>query len=620
LVIGCSLLLAAIMFTSLRVFLLRSYNVLTFAALTTVALTLLPDRRYVFAPLLALAILISLFAINYIKIRAVGLPISYLDFVIFFKNPISIFSAIGVKGNVLGFGIAASLVIVIAIVVLIFRAVRLHDGRRVIRWIAEFSAVLGLAVLACEAAARDLHSNTERIFPGFAIELWRPDKQQKLLQKVGPLIYVGLTRLEGDDTSILSDDTPAPPRPMSEILASAESYVQFPPVAEPQYPNIVIFHAESTFDPNAIFRLTEPVPLRIWSPQADTRALGPLRVNVIGGGSWVTEFEVLTGIDSRPFGYLGYYTHMTLGAKAKGGFPQYLRDRGYRAFAYYTAWPNFIDAGVAFRNYGFEQFIGVDELGLSGEWLETDVDVVNRVERNGAFADRNGPTFLYISSQENHGPHLCKNFDSADQFATRFEDSPDFDLNCSLNEYIRRAHSTSAAVDIITKELKNLEERTGRPFVLMVYGDHQPFSFTDGISSVPGGHALNTAQDRYHSVSRMRRGPNQNITFYHLRSSQAGVLKAQFKEPLPTTLMPTLLSAYVARGADDLYRPENFWAYRECGTDSGSGACPHAAALAKWGRDDLLGRKALPLPRSPTHADQPGKQALLADVRAQRVR
>ena len=72
---------------------------------------------------------------------------------------------------------------------------------------------------------------------------------------------------------------------------------------------MVFFHAESTFDPNLAFRLSAPVELPLWSKRSETRALSPLRVNTIDRGSWVTELEVITGVDSRIFGFQGFYTH-----------------------------------------------------------------------------------------------------------------------------------------------------------------------------------------------------------------------------------------------------------------------------------------------------------------------
>ena len=101
-------------------------------------------------------------------------------------------------------------------------------------------------------------------------------------------------------------------------------------------PNIIVVQAESTFDPNDTFTLVAPVSNSLFysvqgprpnDPKVHFR--GPALANVIGGGSWVSEFEVLTGMDSRLFGIAGRYTHVSLSALSRHTFPRYLRDRGY---------------------------------------------------------------------------------------------------------------------------------------------------------------------------------------------------------------------------------------------------------------------------------------------------
>ncbi len=106
----------------------------------------------------------------------------------------------------------------------------------------------------------------------------------------------------------------------------------------------------------------------------------------------------------------------------------------------------------------------------------------------GAFKN-SGPFFYFIGTSENHGPHPCQSFKSEQQFFTAFVVPVSFEEHCQLNEYLRRAISTSDAFELVLKQLKEIERQTGRPFVLLVYGDHQPWSFTEGIYSIPSGTA-----------------------------------------------------------------------------------------------------------------------------------
>jgi hypothetical protein len=92
--------------------------------------------------------------------------------------------------------------------------------------------------------------------------------------------------------------------------------------------------------------------------------------------------------------------------------------------------------------------------------------------------------------------------------------------------------------------------------VLAVFGDHQPHSF---IGSTGGP---------LQSFDHVRTQPDPRRTFFHVLSSvgHRPFLWPQ-GEMAPLTLLPTLLSAYIARDVGDLYLPANFLAFRECGPD-----------------------------------------------------
>jgi hypothetical protein len=55
-----------------------------------------------------------------------------------------------------------------------------------------------------------------------------------------------------------------------------------------------------------------PVRSDLFEPNPLTQALGSLYVNAVGGGTWLSEFESIVGVDERLFGYAGYYTHASL--------------------------------------------------------------------------------------------------------------------------------------------------------------------------------------------------------------------------------------------------------------------------------------------------------------------
>ena len=145
---------------------------------------------------------------------------------------------------------------------------------------------------------------------------------------------------------------------------------------------------------------------------------------------------------------------------------------------FYPTEGSFYNVEKAFRSYGVKDFIDGRALGLPADWGSLiDRDIIKAVIERGAFKGSD-PFFYFIVTSQNHGPHPCRSFANEQQFLTKFAAQVSFEQNCQLNEYLKRAVSTSDAFELVLKQLRQIESLTGRPFVLLVYGDHQPWSFT----------------------------------------------------------------------------------------------------------------------------------------------
>jgi hypothetical protein len=415
-------------------------------------------------------------------------------------------------------------------------------------------------------------------------ELWLPWTQVALSRDLGILEYLAFSFAANEGADISFERGPDPT--LKELRSAAAQFVEGSVrPSKALLPNIVFFHAESTFDPALAFRLSERVELPLWSKQSETRALSPLRVNVIGGGSWVTEFEVITGVDSRFFGYQGFYTHFYIAPKVKNSFVKYLARKGYKTAAFYPIEGTFYNADSAFRSYGFNEFTDGRALRLPADWDSlSDRDIINAIIERGAFKSSD-PFFFFISTSENHSPHPCRSFASEQQFLTTFAAKVSFEKNCQLNEYVKRAMSTSAAFERVLNQLRQIERVTGRPFVLLVYGDHQPWSFTGGVYSVAGGTAID---DGYNNFADVRTSADRYQTFFHLLASDKTIVRSRFTKPPPASLLPTLVSAFVASSYDDLYLPINFLAFANCGADIRAAGCKRYGEIARSARDALL--------------------------------
>ncbi len=322
-------------------------------------------------------------------------------------------------------------------------------------------------------------------------------------------------------------------------------------------------HLESTFDPNQAFRLNTAVRNTLFERTRLTQSVGRVRVNVVGGGSWVTEFEVLTGIDSRLFGYAGYYAHASLSPYARVAFPAYMRSKGYQTVAYYP-WPgHFYNARAAFRSYGFDEFYDLEDIGIMRrtDLLRSDgsedLDLKMAAAASASLSTKKDtePFFAFVGFGQNHGPHPCRHFAASNEFRTTLRDTSEFAINCELNEYVRRLEGTARAFDRLRDFLQNRAAQTGRPFVILGYGDHQPHTFTG------------TGPFATKNYTPFRTDVSIKETSYKLESSISGSVHCCGNAVVPVTLIPSLLSAYVAQNPADLYVPINFYLFHKCGAD-----------------------------------------------------
>jgi phosphoglycerol transferase MdoB-like AlkP superfamily enzyme len=587
----------------------------------------LPAKLLVLSIPLAVGALMALSRVNELKISAVSLPITLYDVKTVMADPMVLVNAVGIRDDVYRIlSVTAGVLVFVVVACVLYKIYRyfLLDEVQLSRSRAETrtrssslflnAATLLIVVIAAHTYlsryGRFVHANLRTKEPKLWQELWLPARQVILSRKLGVLEYMAFSSFaanQGVDTSLDYGSDPN----VKELRLAAAKFIKssvHPPKA--LLPNIVFFHAESTFDPNLAFRLSARIELPLWSKQSETRALGPLRVNVVGGGSWVTEFEVITGADSRVFGYQGYYTHYDIAPKVKNSFAGYLIKKGYNIAAFYPVEGSFYNADMAFKSYGFKKFIDGRALRLPENWGSlVDREIIQAVIDHGAFKDSD-PFFYFISTSENHGPHPCRSFDSERQFLATFAATVSFEQNCHLNEYLRRAISTSEAFELVLKQLKQIEKQTGRPFVLLIYGDHQPWSFTGGIYSVAGGTAT---EPGFKNFSGLRTDADVYQTFFHLLASENKLGPGGFKKPPPASFLPTLVSAFVATSFDDLYLPINFLAFASCGSDIHASGCDRYTEIARSMRRALLteppsrpSRAAVPASRVPRLVKQTG--------------
>jgi hypothetical protein len=234
-------------------------------------------------------------------------------------------------------------------------------------------------------------------------------------------------------------------------------------------PDIFLVLEESTFD-TTLIRDCRPADcdnamLHPLSMAARTQQ-GPLLVHTTGGGTWLAEFAIMSGLDWRIFGRGGAYAPVSLAPRMHASLPMQLRALGYRTVAVYPTDGNFLSAQSAYGYYGFDEFYAARDLHLPDDWQVTyDHAVFEKALQLVQPADDVRPVFVFVLTIRNHGPHGQGKVSLPPAFR-----NVEKTKGAALADYLARMRDSST--DFM--RLADQWLKSTRPRVLAWFGDHQP--------------------------------------------------------------------------------------------------------------------------------------------------
>jgi hypothetical protein len=323
-----------------------------------------------------------------------------------------------------------------------------------------------------------------------------------------------------------------------------------PGVAKPA--DIVLFLQESQFNPATIDGCPpELCRLDVFEPRSDTVVQGPLQVNIYGGGTWLSEFALASGVPHTAFGPAGDFAPFTVAPGLRHSFARSLKAAGYRTVAVYPVRGGMMNARMAYASYGFDRFLDSDDLGLSGSYYTSDLDVHAAAQR--VLQEERGhgqPVFLMVVTIFNHAEHGAR-MDRVPpalvaQASARF---PQGKVGINVADYIWRTREFEHA--LAGTRVAVLD--AGRPAVLAWFGDHQP----------PFGNALEL-RDRIRSVPTQDGiVPARYQTWYQVSSNAGHLTRDTALRRLDVSFLPGLL-AQAAGVRFDEWLAANVTAREEC--------------------------------------------------------
>jgi len=263
---------------------------------------------------------------------------------------------------------------------------------------------------------------------------------------------------------------------LSDIASEPLPLMAAVPARSFDYPDIIVIQHESIFDPRLYGLPVEPTVEAFLSPQQGLH--GSLSVDIFGGGSWQSEFSLLTGLSSASFGSDAYYLFERGAGRFHNSLPHALTALGYKTTLASSCRRNFLSYDEFYRAIGIGERIFIDDFPLpfdAGQFETTNSDAVFLDAALGAHAERIAgdatPRFLYALTNFNHGPHNRRlvapgRFESERAFAAASFPDPCY------AEYYARLAETAATWNRLKSELSI--RFAGRPMLVVHYGDHQP--------------------------------------------------------------------------------------------------------------------------------------------------
>lgn len=230
-------------------------------------------------------------------------------------------------------------------------------------------------------------------------------------------------------------------------------------------PDVVLVLSESQTDLANFPQINAPAET-LASFRSQDGVVRPLYVETYGGGTWVTNFAVMTGLSATDFGWQSSYVTQLMVDKIKGSFPETLAKCGYRTVTVMPMEYNFVNEGPFLTSIGFQDIYDMKAIGTKAE-AEDDrpyFDFARKIiAEERAKDDR--PLLIAIQTMMTHGPYDKPIVPSSLVAEAKYSD------DAKANEYVRRVIAARREVASFIDSLRVSPGSRGT--VVMEYGDHQ---------------------------------------------------------------------------------------------------------------------------------------------------
>ena len=255
-------------------------------------------------------------------------------------------------------------------------------------------------------------------------------------------------------------------------------------------PNIIVIMSEAFYD---LDRLEGAVsysedPMRPFREVCKEGISGDLYVNVYGGSTHFTEFEFLTGWNTRGMN-TGSCPYKEYFSKDQPSFARYLKEQGYQTVAIHPYNGKFWNRYVAYPRLGFDAFI--DQYRMSYQekcGYISDDSLTKEIIKQFEEKKEGSPFFCFSVSVANHIAILNgeEKENAPDQIKVTYDDALGYGPNKKrwVQEYVSGIEKSGEALQELTDYLKTQDE----PTIVVFFGDHAPSYALDQLAEIGRAH------------------------------------------------------------------------------------------------------------------------------------
>ncbi|MEX9862379.1 MAG: LTA synthase family protein [Pseudomonadota bacterium] len=279
-------------------------------------------------------------------------------------------------------------------------------------------------------------------------------------------------------------------------------------------PDILLLLQESTVNPN-IYKLpegTELPDLFMFQQDNQLTAHSAMRVQTFGGGTWLSEFAALTGLNSDDFGSQKSGVFYFIVDHLNNSLFKEMKANGYYTVVLTPFNRGAYHSGHAYQMLDVDRIIQPQELGYPGKlqdnlWTISTDDMLKYAKEILA-KETDKPVFIFSLTMYEHGPYKeshsddyglkgkVKNADSAGEFS----------------HYMEKIVASDKAM----RDFVDFMAKRERPLMFLYFGDHQPGISLNQYQSEfanPAFITQFTLRDNLKSGNSLKTGSLTDITF-----------------------------------------------------------------------------------------------------------